>query len=262
MERLRDISQDQSLRPLELRSGSVAMVMESTQDAFNKIKEYFENNDLSELIGRTVLKLVELFGAGIQAGVKTVGDGLIEPPEKMPEPELMLFPTEAFKSAIIRGIEIPKENPLEGLNFIVDRGDNKLRGEPLNAETIKMVDYFMTTIAALKENLWVNLAPGESRRMLPETLSGTQMGRVMLDQDYHLKRFTASLLHPESDTGKAFWSAVFSKAKETYGTTDLPYNTFQRVWVVPTKAVVYTGPMSPEEPSPKKEGVDTAFVIN
>ena len=61
----------------------------------------------------------------------------------------------------------------------------------------------------------------------------------MLAQDYILKQLTASLMYPEKDLGKKFWDRIYKKAREQYGTAEIPVDTFNKVWIVPDKAVVY-----------------------
>ncbi|MBI3601922.1 MAG: GNAT family N-acetyltransferase, partial [Candidatus Omnitrophica bacterium] len=39
--------------------------------------------------------------------------------------------------------------------------------------------------------------------------------------------------------GKKFWKRVYEEAAKKYGTTNIPVNTFNKVWIVPEKAVVY-----------------------
>ena len=65
------------------------------------------------------------------------------------------------------------------------------------------------------------------------------MGRDLLAEDYLLKQITASLIYPESQLGKKFWQKVYAQAQAKYGTTNIPINTFNKVWIVPEKAVVY-----------------------
>ncbi len=64
------------------------------------------------------------------------------------------------------------------------------------------------------------------------------MGRDLLGQDYILKQLTASLIYPEHDLGKKFWDEIYKRAKEKYGTTDIPVNTFNKVWIVPDTAAI------------------------
>jgi len=61
----------------------------------------------------------------------------------------------------------------------------------------------------------------------------------MLAQDYILKQLTASLMYPEKELGKKFWDKVYTKAEEQFGTSEIPVNTFNKVWILPESATVY-----------------------
>jgi len=75
--------------------------------------------------------------------------------------------------------------------------------------------------------------------IVPDHFGKTLMGRDLLAQDYMLKQLTASLMHPEDELGKDFWNRVHKKALEQFGTTEIPMNTFNKIWIVPEKAVIY-----------------------
>src|SRR5258708_39887470 len=53
------------------------------------------------------------------------------------------------------------------------------------------------------------------------------------------KQTTASLIYPEDTVGKKFWKRIYEEASKRFGTTNIPVNTFNKVWIVPEKAVVY-----------------------
>jgi hypothetical protein len=89
--------------------------------------------------------------------------------------------------------------------------------------------------------VYVNLAPNESAKLLSQTLRGTRLGIALLEFDYRLKRLSASLLHPDVDTGRRFWAEVLDSCKGDLDLEEIPYAGFQRVWIVPDKAVVYEG---------------------
>ena len=55
----------------------------------------------------------------------------------------------------------------------------------------------------------------------------------------HAKTNNASLIYPEDEIGKKFWKRIYEKPQKKYGTTNIPVNTFNKVWIVPEKAVVY-----------------------
>ena len=146
--------------------------------------------------------------------------------------------SQVYHPAIVRGLSIYPNDPFK-FDFIVDTGDQKLSGTEFKKESEKLIKYFLTSLTVPEKELWVNLSPYEKDRIIPKALSATQMGVDMLSQDYLLKRLTASLMYPEKNLGREFWSRVYKQAYEKFGTTNVPVNTFNKVWIVPDKAVVY-----------------------
>ncbi len=147
--------------------------------------------------------------------------------------------SEAFTPTMIKGLTIHPENPLQ-FDFIVDTGNTGLKqGQALKDETTKLVKYFLASLTVPEDEMWVNLSPYESDRIIAEGLGQTDMGRDMLAQDYLLKQLTASLMYPEEELGNTFWQRVYERAYEEFGVTDIPTNTFNKVWIVPEKAVIY-----------------------
>lgn len=61
----------------------------------------------------------------------------------------------------------------------------------------------------------------------------------MLAEDYLLKQVTASFIHPDTDLGRKFWSRVYARAQKELGTSDIPVDTFNKVWVSADKADVF-----------------------
>ncbi|MEW5894246.1 MAG: DEAD/DEAH box helicase [Candidatus Omnitrophota bacterium] len=153
----------------------------------------------------------------------------------------------AFDPAIINGIKIFPDNPFR-LEFLIGSGQSELEGDDFREESKKLVRYFLASLTVPDKELWVNLSPYERDRIIPEAFGITEMGRDLLAQDYLLKQVTASLMYPDGSPGKEFWLRVSAKAYEQYGVTDVPVDLFNRVWVLPDRAVVY-------------EQGDTAFVI-
>jgi hypothetical protein len=157
---------------------------------------------------------------------------------QLPAVGTMLNPSAGYVPLLLKGVTINPDNPLE-LNFIIDTGDTKLEGEALRDESLKVIKYFFAALTVPQDDMWVNLSPYEADRIVPEVFGQTEMGRDMLAQDYLLKQLTASLMFPDEKVGKEFWGRVYSKAQQLYGRTDLPFNTFNKVWIMPKKAVVY-----------------------
>jgi len=93
-------------------------------------------------------------------------------------------------------------------------------------------------LAVPDDNQWVNLSPYEKDRIIKEDFGKTEMGRDLLAQDYMLKQITASLIYPQDNLGQKFWDEVYSKAQQQFGTTNIPVNTFNKVWIVPDDALI------------------------
>lgn len=156
----------------------------------------------------------------------------------LPMPGTRVNMTAGYKPAMIAGMITHPDNPLE-FDFIVDPGQSNLDDEAFNEESRKMIKYFLASLTTPEEEMWVNLSPYEGNRIIPTGLGVTEMGRDLLAQDYILKQLTASLMYPEEQLGGEFWERVQKKALALYGTTDIPMNTFNKVWIVPDKATVY-----------------------
>lgn len=156
----------------------------------------------------------------------------------LPVPGTILNLSAPLTPPILRGLTLHLENPFR-FDFIVDQGETGLKGDDLKKEYEKLIKYFLATLTIPEDDLWVNLSPYEKERVIPNEFGKTEMGRDLLAQDYILKQFMASLTYPESGLGKKFWDEVYKKAYEQYGTTNIPLNTFNKVWIVPDKAVVY-----------------------
>jgi len=121
----------------------------------------------------------------------------------------------------------------------LDKGDSGITDDKLKDESTKLIKYFLASITVPEKDLWVNLSPYEKDRIIPKSFGLTEMGRDLLAEDYMLKQITASLIYPEEEVGKKFWKRIYEEAAKKYGTTNIPVNTFNKVWIIPEKAVVY-----------------------
>ena len=156
----------------------------------------------------------------------------------LPEPGEMISLSQKFVPAYVKGIFIYPNDPFK-FDFIIDTGDTKLSDQKFKDESNKLIKYFMAALTVPEKEDWVNLSPYEKDRIIPESLGVTEMGRDMLAQDYILKQLTSSLIYPEREIGKEFWGKVYAQAQKQFGTTDIPMNTFNKVWIVPSQAVVW-----------------------
>lgn len=156
----------------------------------------------------------------------------------LPAPGTAVPLSPGFAPALIKGMRIHPENPLQ-FDFIIDTGQDEFENTEFSEESTKLIRYFLAALTTPEEDLWVNLSPYESDRIIPDVFGTTEMGRDLLAQDYILKQIAASLTNPETDIGKEFWQKVYKKAYDQYGTTDIPVDTFNKVWIMPQKAVIY-----------------------
>ncbi|MDO8580704.1 MAG: hypothetical protein Q7S13_04420, partial [Candidatus Omnitrophota bacterium] len=156
----------------------------------------------------------------------------------LPVPGTLVPLSVGFEPTIIKGLTIHPEDPLK-FDFIIDPGDVTFQEAQFKEESTKLIKYFLASLTIPEEELWVNLSPYEKDRVIPEHFAKTEMGRDLLAQDYLLKQITASLMFPESQLGNTFWQRVYSRAQSMFGTTDIPMNTFNKIWIVPEKAYVY-----------------------
>ncbi len=166
----------------------------------------------------------------------------------LPVPGAMVNLSPVYQPALIKGLTVHQDNPFL-FDFILDTGNSTLQGEALKVEGDRLMKYFFACLTIPEKDLWVNLSPYEKDRMVPQALGETALGRDLLAQDYILKQLTASLIYPEKELGKNFWDRVYAKAQQMYGTTEVPVNTFNKVWIMADKATVY-------------EHNQTAFVVD
>jgi hypothetical protein len=177
----------------------------------------------------SVLLALAFFASSLQpVGAQTVA---LLPPEQ----NRILGPSIPFSFPVLRGMRVYPSKPFE-FDFVVDGGDRRAIDQK---ETSLLIKYFLTFLTVPEEDLWVNLSPYESGRIIPDELALTDAGNILLLQDKLLKQLSSSLSYPETRLGREFWKEVYRKTYKKYGTTDLAVNTYNKVWIVPDKAVVY-----------------------
>jgi len=156
----------------------------------------------------------------------------------LPAPGILVPLSPKFSPPILKGIKVHPDNPFR-FDFILNRGNSRLSNDALKNESSKLVKYFLASLTIPEKDLWVNLSPYEKDRIIPQSFGLTEMGRDLLAEDYMLKQMTASLIYPEGGIGRKFWRRIYEEAEKKFGTTNIPVNTFNKVWIVPEKAVVY-----------------------
>ena len=122
----------------------------------------------------------------------------------------------SFVPVLLKGLVIHPNQPFN-FDFIVDSGNDSTDKANIQEQSQRMIRYFLTALTIPAGDLWVNLSPYEKDRIITNELGHTDMGRDMLAQDYVLKQLTASLIYPEKDLGKEFWSRVYKKVEAKTG---------------------------------------------
>ena len=190
-----------------------------------------------------IVFLVNIFGNtcpvswGQVQKISVQGEGFI-----LPAPGSMVHLSPRFDPPILKGLKVHPDNPLR-FDFILNKAGTKDQVR-LKNEASRLIKYFLASLTIPEQDLWVNLSPYEKQRIIPRSFGLTEMGRDLLAEDYMLKQITASLIAPEDKFGKEFWKRVYSQAVRKFGTTNIPVNTFNKVWIVPEKSVVYENTMA------------------
>ncbi|MEI8013172.1 MAG: hypothetical protein WCI27_11975, partial [Candidatus Omnitrophota bacterium] len=156
----------------------------------------------------------------------------------LPEPGTRIGLSSIFTPPLLKGIRIHPENPFR-FDFILDKGDSTGSEDQVKEQSNKLVKYFLASLTIPENDLWVNLSPYEKDRVVADAFGQTEMGRDLLAQDYILKQITSSVIYPEGKIGKEFWAKVYVEAQKRFGTTDVPVDTFNKVWILPEKADVF-----------------------
>lgn len=157
---------------------------------------------------------------------------------QLPVPGSTVGVSAAFEPVLVKGLVVFPQEPLK-FRFIVDSGSDKAADDRIKEESERMVKYFLAAVTVPEKDQWVNLSPVEHDWMSVESLGQTDLGRDMLAQDYVLKQFTASMLNPDSGTGKEFWGRVYAEAQAKFNTIDVPVEAFNKVWIMPDTAEVF-----------------------
>ncbi|MFB4419724.1 hypothetical protein C5F59_001355 [Streptomyces sp. QL37] len=87
-------------------------------------------------------------------------------------------------------------------------------------------DAFFVWLSMPRSTFWVNLNPTEPDRIVDAGLGRTDVGRILLQADLQLKKTTAALIHPKTESGKKFWNRIGGRCMSF------------RTWIVPGQARV------------------------
>lgn len=136
-----------------------------------------------------------------------------------------------------------RSNPLQPfkMDFIFDRNMNADHVADIgnSPDALRQIRYFLSALVIPAGDIWINLSPYEKDRVAAPDLARTAMGQDLMVSDYLLKQVTAELLHPDNIQGKEFWSGVYASLYKEFGTTDIPLDAFNKVWITSDSAAVF-----------------------
>lgn len=93
---------------------------------------------------------------------------------------------------------------------------------------VQASDAFFIWLSMPRSSFWVNLNPNEPDRIVDATLGTTDVGRILLQADFAMKKLVGKLIYPKSPLGKRYWA------------TSHPGSCLDtRQWIVPAPATVY-----------------------
>lgn len=150
---------------------------------------------------------------------------------ELSKPGTMLQLSDSYSDPVLRGLKIDPENPFN-FQFVVDTAN---KGSVDKAESTKLIKYFLAGLTAKNEDIWVNLSPYEKDRITSDVLADTDLGKALLEQDYLLKQLSASLTHPDSDTGIDYWDK-FSIDDSQFSAENADLS---KIWISPDISEVY-----------------------
>ncbi len=187
---------------------------------------------------RRPIVLFVLLSFLLTIGIGPAGSARAQEAFQLPQPGTRVSLSPSFIPPLLKGVKVYPQDPFR-LDFILDGGERRPAGSSLHDDATRLIKYFLAAITVPEKDLWVNLSPYEKDRIVPDAFGQTEMVRDLLAQDYLLKQITASVTDPEGQAGREFWARVYAEARERFGTADIPVDTFNKVWIVPEKAVVY-----------------------
>lgn len=140
----------------------------------------------------------------------------------LPAANALVSLSDSFELPQLKGIKYDPANPYD-LQFIMDQGDAvQIEDEQKD----KLVRLFLAALTIPEDKLWVNLSPYEEDRIIDDSVAKTEIGEVLLNQDYILKQLSSSLTNPDNELGKAYWA-----------NTDV--DGLNKIWISPQEIDIY-----------------------
>ena len=215
---LRRVASDGAIFPLRLAPGSVVVELASSRAAQDRLWNMHQSGDLERLLGRPVVEMVRLPADAKELAPRLDGDPVAE----------------RFELVHLSGVtnHFARNRPSD-FEFLFDNA----RGSDSVQEMLTAIGYFFEILSVPADDLWVNLGPAETDPVMPPSLRELEIGRVLLDADLLLKKLTASLLHPDSPSGRLYWATLQDELRLRDRAAPGGFELSFRLWMRPDKFV-------------------------
>lgn len=234
---LRELTRDSKIKISATIEEKRIIILEGSEEAFRVIKKLFNANCLQKKLGYPIHSLYMAYGASIKSSSELDSENVGLSDSSLSCASLV-YKSKKHVPILLKSLFVSRRNILD-MEFTIDSGHDSPSPEYLEEESNKLIGYFEACLAVKQDDFWVNLSEYESNRMISEALSGTELGRELLAQDCALKKLTASLMHPDTETGKKYWQSVYHKANKLFGTSNVPITSYYKVLMLPGSAEVY-----------------------
>jgi hypothetical protein len=227
---LREAANDNDLFPLGLTAGSVCVDIASRRDAFARVRQA-DRADLSRRLESDVLSIGDLSAAFAPTLPPEPSASDAERPAWLDDKD------DAARCRPIIGIRNhPADGPAYQWKWIFGGGKDGCI-DPENARL--GLHLFLEAATTPGDDLWVNLGPAESHRIMTDRLAGLELGRTMLEADLRLKQLSAWYLRPDHEVGARYWAELSRLLAKGDNVTRLAIEPHFRLWMVPGKIQVF-----------------------
>ncbi|MFA5177041.1 MAG: hypothetical protein WC440_02690, partial [Candidatus Omnitrophota bacterium] len=145
--------------------------------------------------------------------------------------------TDRFRPLHLRYLSYDSLN--NNFNLFLDKGDLKGVNEAsLRGSAKELLRYFFVGVSLPNDSFWVNLRPDSPDNIIDTYLAQTDVGKILLEADLQLKKDTANFTSPQTPEGKAYWSKLYQKAGELFGSDNITIPTLTRPWIVPNEIII------------------------
>ncbi|MBI4982604.1 MAG: hypothetical protein HZC15_05670, partial [Candidatus Omnitrophica bacterium] len=142
--------------------------------------------------------------------------------------------TDKFRPIHLRYLQyLPQENSFK---LLLDKGTQP--NNPITQVTTDLMKYFYIGLTLPNDTFWVNLRPDSPDNIIDQDLAKTELGKILLEADLQLKKDTAQFTSLQSIEGKEYWSKLYKKAEELFGTDTIVIPTLTRPWIVPGEIII------------------------